>query len=113
MREEALREWLTDLKYAAYDAEDVLDKFSYQALRFEIVNERKIKVCGFFLSCVHSDPVFFRGEIGRSIKVVRERLDEIAKDRADFHLKVCHEHHIPGEVGKREKPQPTYQFFNR
>eukprot|EP00268_Persea_americana_P055367 TRINITY_DN6432_c0_g1_i2.p1 TRINITY_DN6432_c0_g1~~TRINITY_DN6432_c0_g1_i2.p1 ORF type:complete len:108 (+),score=15.64 TRINITY_DN6432_c0_g1_i2:240-563(+) len=43
MREEALRKWLTDLKYAAYDAEDVLDKFSYQALRFEIMNEGKIK----------------------------------------------------------------------
>ncbi|KAJ8648685.1 hypothetical protein MRB53_001708 [Persea americana] len=107
MREEALRKWLTDLKYAAYDAEDVLDEFSYQALRFEIMNEGKIKVCGFFLSCVHSNPVFFRREIGRTIKDVRERLDEIAKDRADFHLKVCDEHHIYGEVGKREKPQTS------
>ncbi|XXG41250.1 hypothetical protein AAC387_Pa01g1755 [Persea americana] len=107
MREEALRKWLTDLKYAAYDAEDVLDEFSYQALRFEIVNEGEIKVCGFFLSCVHSNPVFFRREIGRRIKDVRERLDEITKDRADFHLKVCDEHHIYGEVGKREKPQTS------
>ncbi|RWR79784.1 putative disease resistance protein RGA1 [Cinnamomum micranthum f. kanehirae] len=43
IREEALRKWLTDLKYAAYDAQDVLDDFSYQALRFEILNGGKTK----------------------------------------------------------------------
>ncbi|KAJ8648684.1 hypothetical protein MRB53_001707 [Persea americana] len=107
VKEEALRKWLRQLKDVAYDVEDVLDEFSFQALMFEIENNERNKVCGFFPSCAQSNSVFFRRDMGRRIKDVRERLDEIAKNRADFHLRESDEDNIHGDVGNRESRQTS------
>ncbi|KAL5761288.1 hypothetical protein ACOSQ2_020126 [Xanthoceras sorbifolium] len=81
-----LRVWQEELKDVCYDAEDVLDEFEIEALRRQVmVNRGSItqKVCT-YLSWPKS--VAFRFTIGHKIKEIRERLDEIAADKAKFHL---------------------------
>ncbi|TXG57354.1 hypothetical protein EZV62_018667 [Acer yangbiense] len=81
-----IRAWLEELKDVCYDAEDVLDEFEIQALqRKATVNRGTItqKVWN-YLSWPKS--VSFRFTIGHKIKEIRERLDEIAADKAKFHL---------------------------
>ncbi|KAH7571156.1 hypothetical protein JRO89_XS05G0261200 [Xanthoceras sorbifolium] len=81
-----LRVWLEELKDVCYDAEDVLDEFEIEALSRQVmVNRGSItqKVC-IYLSWPES--VAFRFTIGRKIKEIRERLDEITADKAKFHL---------------------------
>ncbi|KAL5763516.1 hypothetical protein ACOSP7_019780 [Xanthoceras sorbifolium] len=81
-----LRVWLEELKDVCYDVEDVLDEFEIEALRWQVmVNQGSItqKVCT-YLSWPKS--IAFRFTIGHKIKEIRERLDEIAADKAKFHL---------------------------
>ncbi|KAL6321952.1 hypothetical protein AAG906_035863 [Vitis piasezkii] len=85
-----LRDWLGKLKHVCYDVEDVLDEFQYQALQRQVVSHGslKTKVLGFFSS---SNPLPFSLKMGHRIKEVRERLDGIAADRAQFNLQTCME----------------------
>eukprot|EP00261_Vitis_vinifera_P016740 XP_010646017.2 PREDICTED: putative disease resistance protein RGA3 [Vitis vinifera] len=85
-----LRDWLGKLKHVCYDVEDVLDEFQYQALQRQVVSHGslKTKVLGFFSS---SNPLPFSFKMGHRIKEVRERLDGIAADRAQFNLQTCME----------------------
>ncbi|KAK0574831.1 hypothetical protein LWI29_029792 [Acer saccharum] len=81
-----IRVWLEELKDVCYDAEDVLDEFEIQSLRRQLkLNRGSItqKVWN-YLSWPNS--VAFRFTIGHKIKEIRERLDEIAADKAKFHL---------------------------
>lgn len=73
------------LKDVCYDADDVLDEFEYEALRWQEVNHGGIKrkVCNFF-SC--SNPFAFRFKMGHKIKSIREKLDKVANEKAKFHL---------------------------
>uniref|UniRef100_A0A5B6YHB8 Putative disease resistance protein RGA3 n=2 Tax=Davidia involucrata TaxID=16924 RepID=A0A5B6YHB8_DAVIN len=77
--------WLGKLKDVFYDVDDVLDQFESEALRQQVVNRGSIirKVRNFFSS---SNPLAFRFRMGHKIKVIRERLDEIAVDKAKFNL---------------------------
>ncbi|KAK4842609.1 hypothetical protein QYF36_024694 [Acer negundo] len=81
-----VRVWLEELKYLCYDDEDVLDAFEIETLqRQAMVNRGSItqKVWN-YLSWPNS--VTFRFTIGHKIKEIREKLDEIAADKAKFHL---------------------------
>ncbi|GMY13296.1 putative disease resistance protein RGA3 isoform X2 [Fagus crenata] len=78
--------WLGRLKDVFHDAIDVLDEFECEALRRQVVKihgSTSKKVRRFFSS---SNPLAFRFKMGHRIKEMRERLEEIAKDRAQFHL---------------------------
>ncbi|KAK4855674.1 hypothetical protein QYF36_009643 [Acer negundo] len=81
-----VRVWLEELKDVCYDAEDVFDEFEIEALqRQATVNRGSItqKVWN-YLSWPKS--IAFRFTIGHRIKEIRERLDEIAANKAKFHL---------------------------
>ncbi|KAK4855440.1 hypothetical protein QYF36_007353 [Acer negundo] len=81
-----IRVWLEELKDVCYDAEDVLDEFEIEALqRQATVNYGSItqKVWN---SLSWPNSVAFRFTIGHKIKEIRERLDEIAANKAKFHL---------------------------
>ncbi|KAJ9678908.1 hypothetical protein PVL29_020955 [Vitis rotundifolia] len=84
-KDRQLRDWLGKLKHVCYDVEDVLDEFRYQALQRQVASHGslKTKVLGFFSS---SNPLPFSFKMGHRIKEVRERLDGIAADRAQFNL---------------------------
>ncbi|KAM3683777.1 hypothetical protein ACJW31_12G174300 [Castanea mollissima] len=83
---QALTVWLRQLKEVFYDAQDVLDEFECEALRRQVVEMQGSttrKVRRFFSS---SNPLIFRTKMAHKVKEIRARLDEVAADRAKFHL---------------------------
>ncbi|PON89782.1 NB-ARC domain, LRR domain containing protein [Trema orientale] len=78
--------WLEDLKDVLLDAEDLLNEFECEALKKKVEklhgNTCK-KVRGFFS---RSNPIAFRLRVGHTLMEIRERLDEIAANKARFHL---------------------------
>ncbi|KAL4597177.1 hypothetical protein ACB092_12G216100 [Castanea dentata] len=83
---EELTVWLGQLREVFYDAQDVLDEFECEALRKQVVEMQGSttrKVRHFFSS---SSPLIFRTKMAHKVKDIRARLDEVAADRAKFHL---------------------------
>ncbi|KAM4070545.1 hypothetical protein ACB094_12G172800 [Castanea mollissima] len=83
---EELTVWLGQLREVFYDAQDVLDEFEYEALRKQVAKMQGSttrKVRRFFSS---SNPLIFRTKMVHKVKEIRARLDEVAADRAKFHL---------------------------
>ncbi|KAF9625763.1 hypothetical protein IFM89_026903 [Coptis chinensis] len=70
IREESVRIWLRDLKDVAYDADDLIDEMATEAFQSSRVRN--------FLCSISIAP---------KINDVIERLDEIAKEREDLHLR--------------------------
>ncbi|KAA8517257.1 hypothetical protein F0562_017491 [Nyssa sinensis] len=80
-----VRDWLQKLEDVLYDIDDVLDDFSSEVLRWKLeVHGSLLKQVSNFFSL--SNPITFRFKIGHLIKEIRERLDEIAVDRRNFHF---------------------------
>ncbi|KAF2319598.1 hypothetical protein GH714_017435 [Hevea brasiliensis] len=77
--------WLGKLKEVVYDADDLLDDFSTEALRRQVMGGNKVskEVCLFFSP---SNRIVYGYKVGHKIKAIRERLDAIAKDRQDYPL---------------------------
>ncbi|XP_026384215.1 putative disease resistance protein RGA3 [Papaver somniferum] len=83
VNDEAVRLWLRRLKSAAYDADDVLDEFTYEAMRREVIYIFLVKVKGLF-TC--SNRLGFRVKMAHSIKNVNQNFDDIAIETAKFQL---------------------------
>nr|TKR85844.1 hypothetical protein D5086_0000244650 [Populus alba] len=79
---ESLRLWLEHLRGVAYDAEDVLDEFDYEILRWnvKIQNSLKGKARRFFSP---SNPVAFRLSTALKVRKINESLDEL-RNRATW-----------------------------
>ena len=77
--------WLQRLKDAMFDADDLLDEISTEALRREVMTrDKKAKeVCIFFSK---SNQLAYGLMMGHKVKAMRERFDAIAADRVKFHL---------------------------
>ncbi|GMN28811.1 hypothetical protein TIFTF001_002183 [Ficus carica] len=78
--------WLTQLEDVFHDAENLLDEVECQVVRRQVVKmHAKIgrKVRRFFS---RSNPLVFRISVGHKIKEIGVRLDEIAANKAKFHL---------------------------
>ncbi|KAJ9184768.1 hypothetical protein P3X46_004460 [Hevea brasiliensis] len=73
--------WLSKLKDACYDAEDIVDEFECEAL---LRRSTDSKVRRFFSRS--NNPLVFRFKIGNRMKEIRERLDEISAQKGKFHL---------------------------
>ena len=85
-REKALRNWLSRLKDASFDADDVLDEFHMEMLhRKAMVMQNHVMgtVRRFFSP---SNPFTFHFKMAHKIREIRERLDLIAAERTKFHL---------------------------
>ncbi|XP_026417169.1 disease resistance protein RGA2-like [Papaver somniferum] len=81
----AVRLWLRRLKDVAYDADDVLDVFSYEAMRRREMNRKIDKVRAFV---TFSNPLAFRLKMAHKIEDINRKLDEIASDKDKFQLQV-------------------------
>ncbi|XP_068640458.1 putative disease resistance protein RGA1 [Aristolochia californica] len=85
-----MRDWLRKLKDVLYDAENVVDDFNLEALQAQqagdIVESKKRKEVHNLCLCFSLKKVAFRHEIGKRIQDIRKRLDEIEKERNQFHL---------------------------
>ncbi|XP_030943167.1 putative disease resistance protein RGA4 [Quercus lobata] len=80
-----VKNWLMKLREAVFDADDLLSEFSTHVLRQNVMGGGKMtkKVRVFFSS---SNQLAFGFKMARKIKAMRERLNDIAKDRNNFQL---------------------------
>ncbi|XP_026429564.1 putative disease resistance protein RGA1 [Papaver somniferum] len=73
-----VRLWLRRLKDIVYDADDVMDEFTYESMR-----PRKHKVRDLVSS---GNPLLFQFKMARKIRAINEKLDEIYKNSDMYHL---------------------------
>ncbi|XP_059439281.1 putative disease resistance protein RGA4 [Corylus avellana] len=100
-----VRDWLGKLDDAIYDADDLLDAISTEALRREIMtHDKKAKKVHIFFS--KSNQLAHRHKMGHKIKMIRERLDAITAAARDFHFKV---RYAETQVRNRERDN-THSF---
>nr|ARA91517.1 CNL-II [Cucumis melo] len=83
----AVKEWVSRLKDAFYDIDDLMDEFSYESFKRQVMTKHRsntTKQVRIFFS--ESNQIVFRLKMGHKIKRIREKLDTIAKDKAQFNL---------------------------
>ena len=109
VRNRALSVWLEQLKDVFYDAIDVLDEFVCEDLRRKVVETYGNTSEQVLHSVLYSsfNPLGFRFKMGHRIKKIIERLEEIAKVRAQFYL---NERLDDKSIGQRER-EMTHSFL--
>ncbi|KAJ8451455.1 hypothetical protein Cgig2_017846 [Carnegiea gigantea] len=81
----ALDEWLKDIRKVAYQAEDIMDEYSYELLKRKIALRnrpqrlRRVKTKTRFIFSLSSNPVMFRFKMARRVKSIRESINIIYK----------------------------------
>ncbi|KAI8562433.1 hypothetical protein RHMOL_Rhmol03G0037400 [Rhododendron molle] len=104
MSNHAVKEWLEKLKLILYDAEDLLDEVATETKRSQVESLMR-KVQHFFTS---SNPLVFRHVVGRKIRDIGTRLDEIVSQMKAFEL-VVKLVERPIQINRREE---TSSFVN-
>ncbi|KAK3124020.1 hypothetical protein QOZ80_8AG0639380 [Eleusine coracana subsp. coracana] len=81
----AFRRWMKDLKAVAYQADDVLDHFQYEALRRQAQSRKSMtsKVLSHF---TNNSPLFFRLKVSRGLKKVLDKINELVEEMNKFGL---------------------------
>uniref|UniRef100_A0A0D9XAE1 Rx N-terminal domain-containing protein n=1 Tax=Leersia perrieri TaxID=77586 RepID=A0A0D9XAE1_9ORYZ len=81
----AIKRWMKDIKAVAYEADDVLDDFHYEALRREAVigDSSTRKVLGYFTA---SSPHLFRLTMSKKLSNVLKKIDELVEEMNKFGL---------------------------
>ncbi|KAJ3693746.1 hypothetical protein LUZ60_009226 [Juncus effusus] len=85
LKQEPVRLWLKKLKSIAYDIDDLLCDYEFEVTDRPKKARRRDKVKIFFSSSNH---VISQISMAKSLKSLRERLDEIVKGRIAFDLKL-------------------------
>ena len=82
-----IEDWLKKLQEAVYDVEDVLDNFSTQVLRKQLMSGNGVsrEVCAFFS---RSNKFVYGLRMGHKVKALRERLDGIETESRGFNFDV-------------------------
>ncbi|XP_059439408.1 putative disease resistance protein RGA3 [Corylus avellana] len=94
--------WLRKLEAVIYDADDLLDAVSTEALRRQVMtHHKKAKQVRIFFS--KSNQLVYRLKMAYKIKAMRERLDAIDVDRQRFHLKLKLSHVETGAGGNKDR----------
>ncbi|KAB9490746.1 hypothetical protein FH972_027039 [Carpinus fangiana] len=95
----AVQRWLGRLEDVIYDADDLLEEVSTEALRRDIMTrDKKVKKVRIFFS--ESNQIAFRFRMAREIKAIRKKLDAINADRQNLNLEV---RQVEPRVGRRER----------
>ncbi|KAJ6912270.1 hypothetical protein NC651_014842 [Populus alba x Populus x berolinensis] len=86
-QEHQIEDWLKKLQEAVYDVEDVLDNFSTQVLRKQLISGNGVsrEVCAFFS---RSNKFVYGLRTGHKVKALRERLDGIETESRGFNFDV-------------------------
>ncbi|KAL5230070.1 hypothetical protein ABZP36_028846 [Zizania latifolia] len=92
-----VKRWMKDLKAVAYEADDVLDDFQYEALRREaqIGDSATRKVRGYFTP---HNPLLFRATMSRKLSNVLSKINGLIEEMNKF-----------GPVQRTEPSQVTYR----
>nr|CAB3483707.1 unnamed protein product [Digitaria exilis] len=86
----AVRAWMKALKAVAYQADDVLDDFQYEALRREAWSQRS-KVNKVLSNFTSKNRLVFRHKASRDLKNVLQKITELVAEMNTFGLVVCAE----------------------
>ncbi|CAL5000085.1 unnamed protein product [Urochloa decumbens] len=83
----AVRAWMKALKAVAYQADDILDNFQYEALRHKALSGQSLasKVLSNFTS---KNRLIFRHKASRELKKVLEKIDVLVSEMKKFDLVV-------------------------
>ncbi|XP_044499011.1 putative disease resistance RPP13-like protein 1 isoform X1 [Mangifera indica] len=83
LRDKRVKEWLDNLQHWAYDAEDLLDEFAYEALRRKRKAEHQASSSRGF-SCLPASfcSPSFAVQMGSKIKEINSRLEELRQQRS-------------------------------
>nr|UBY07361.1 NBS-LRR disease resistance protein [Dasypyrum villosum] len=123
----AVHRWITDLKTAAYQADDVLDEFRYEALRRRATTQIhrpsiSRKVLSYFTT---NSPIVFRLSMSRKMKDALEMIDELVREMNKFqflqHVEApnivhpqTHSHVVESEiVGRQNEKEQVVQILLR
>ncbi|XP_044497833.1 putative disease resistance RPP13-like protein 1 [Mangifera indica] len=79
LMDESVKEWLHNLQHWAYDAEDLLDEFAYEALRRKLKAEHQASSSKGFGS------LFFNVKMGSKIKEITTRLEQLRQEGSAEH----------------------------
>ncbi|KAJ7976355.1 Disease resistance protein [Quillaja saponaria] len=87
----AIKNWLRKLKDATNELDNILEECSREAIRLEYQAENSARSSNKFvetscLSSIHPNNILFSYRIGKRMKKINKRLDEIAQERTKFHL---------------------------
>nr|UBY06899.1 NBS-LRR disease resistance protein [Dasypyrum villosum] len=109
-----VKSWMKELKSVAYQADDVLDDFQYEALR----RQSKIGMSTYrkVLSYVtRRSPLLFRFEMSRKLKSVLEKINKLVEEMNKFGLEnsVCGEKQEHPWRQTHSKLDETTQIFGR
>nr|XP_010925190.2 putative disease resistance protein RGA3 [Elaeis guineensis] len=104
IRDQSLKIWLKELKDAAYDADDILDEFEAEVLRQQVESGNQVR----FLSSLNPNQVLLNRETSKKINAIRERLDDIAKDRDDLKLGELRDHARQVEAAERQESSSLF-----
>lgn len=94
--------WLEELKDVLYDADDLLDDLSIEALKRKVMTGVQI----FFSK---SNPIAYGLKLGHRMKAIRKRLDDIAYNKHALQLT---EHPMKTPIAYREQRQ-THSFVSK
>ncbi|XP_044498793.1 putative disease resistance protein RGA3 [Mangifera indica] len=83
LRDKRVKDWLDNLQHWAYDAEDLLDEFAYEALRRKRKAEHQASSSRGF-SCLPASfcSPSFAVQMGSKIKEINSRLEELRQQRS-------------------------------
>ncbi|XP_037419462.1 putative disease resistance protein RGA3 [Triticum dicoccoides] len=83
----AIRQWIKDLKTAAYEADDVLDAFRYEVLRRRAAQIRSHSTARKVLSYFSvNSPIVFRLSMSGKMKDALKIIDELVAEMNTFHF---------------------------
>ncbi|XP_044499363.1 putative disease resistance protein RGA3 [Mangifera indica] len=108
LSDESVKNWLGNLQHWAYDAEDVLDEFAYEALRHNRKAEHQASSSRGFrcLPASFSSPLF-AVQMGCKIKRINSRLEQLCGKRSE-ELKLLELSGLPPtNVSAPQKPEET------
>ncbi|XP_031372810.1 putative disease resistance protein RGA4 [Punica granatum] len=110
---EDVKDWLQKLKVVVYDADDLLDDFSTEALRRQRVVggvKRVLNEVRIFLSS--SNQLVYASMMAHRVKEIREKIDAIKSDRSDFKVEGNDGNNTLGNLVENQ-PRPETHPYKR
>ena len=114
---ESVKAWLGELRDLAYDMEDVLEEYGYEALRRKVMSEadrgttRTSKVRKFIPSCCTTFTPIRNVKMGSKIKDITSRLEEISAQKAGLGLKCLDKVEMIARSSLERRPVTTSEVY--
>ncbi|KAJ3699703.1 hypothetical protein LUZ61_003408 [Rhynchospora tenuis] len=87
LKNSAINKWLSEIRDVAYDAQDVLDEYQFEILTRRVLRQNSSWASEMVRRLFTSrNPLLFRRKMGRLVKQIVNRLDEIARLRSRYNL---------------------------